>query len=159
MWRLTFERSSLAQTALFYAVTLASAVLLGLVLAFWTWTWFAPRPAPKSEPAARRAVSLNAASTLFGNAPPRQAAAAPTGVAIRLFGVAAASGNRRGYAVVQFDANQILAVEEGDDIAPGIRLAEVHADHVVLERGGVREKLAWPRRQPAANPGVRTTNQ
>jgi general secretion pathway protein C len=29
-------------------------------------------------------------------------------------------------------------------VAPGLRLAEVHVDHVVLERNGVREALAWP---------------
>ena len=64
----------------------------------------------------------------------------------------AASGGRRGYAVVQLEAKQILAVHEGEDVAPGIRLAEVHADHVILERNGVRETLAWPekkRRSPA----------
>jgi general secretion pathway protein C len=64
----------------------------------------------------------------------------------------AASGGRRGYAVVQLEANQIFAVREGDDIAPGIRLAKVHPDHVVLERSGVRETLTWPEKKASAPP-------
>jgi len=27
-----------------------------------------------------------------------------------------------------------------------VRLLEVHPDHVILERDGVRETLAWPRK-------------
>jgi len=38
-------------------------------------------------------------------------------------------------------------VREGEDLAPGIRLAEVGTDHVILERGGARETLAWPGRK------------
>jgi general secretion pathway protein C len=77
---------------------------------------------------------------------------APTGMAIKLLGVVAASGGRRGYAVVQLEAKQILAVHEGEDVTPGLRLAEVHPDHIILERGGVRETLTWPqqKRAPAA---------
>jgi general secretion pathway protein C len=52
--------------------------------------------------------------------------------------------------VVQLDAKQILAVHEGDDVAPGVRLAEVHPDHVILERGGTRETLAWPEKRGTA---------
>lgn len=154
-----FERSNLTQSAILAAATLAAVILLGLVLAYWTWIWFAPSAEPRAEPAPAPGISLASARTLFGAAPPRQAASVPAGIAIKLLGVAAATGNRNGYAVVQFDAKQILAVEEGEDIAPGIRLAEVHSDHVILERGGVRETLAWPRRQTTAAPGARTVNQ
>jgi hypothetical protein len=52
---------------------------------------------------------------------------------------------------------QIVTVREGEDIAPGLRLGEVATDHVVLERGGTREILAWPMKRPvgeAAAPRV-----
>jgi len=153
-----FDRSNPAQSAALAAATLAAVILLGLVLAYWTWIWFAPRAAPRAEPAPAQGISLQSARGLFGVAPSKQAAV-PTGIAIKLLGVAAATGNRSGYAVLQFDAKQILAVEEGEDIAPGIRLAEVHSDHVILDRGGVHETLAWPRRQATAAPGARTVNQ
>jgi general secretion pathway protein C len=41
-------------------------------------------------------------------------------------------------------AKKTLAVLQGDEIEPGLRLAEVHVDHIVLERNGARETLAWP---------------
>jgi general secretion pathway protein C len=50
--------------------------------------------------------------------------------------------------VLRIDAKKTVAVQDGGEIEPGLRLAEVHADHVVLERGGVRETLALSK--PAA---------
>jgi general secretion pathway protein C len=46
-------------------------------------------------------------------------------------------------------------VREGDDVVPGIRLAEVHADHVILEHNGTRETLVWPSKASAATSASR----
>ena len=154
MQALPFGRSGLAQTALVSLLTVAALALLGAVLAYWTWAWFAPRAEPRMEAVAAQSGSVTSAGAIFGNVPRNQAAAAPTGIAIRLLGVVAASGGRRGYAVVQLEAKQILAVHEGEDVAPGIRLAEVHADHVILERNGARETLAWPEKRVTAAPAA-----
>jgi general secretion pathway protein C len=131
-------------------LTLAALALFGLVLAYWTWVWFAPRAEPRAEAAAGEAGNLASASRVFGRVERNKSSASPTGIAIKLLGVVAASGGRRGYAVVQLDAKQILAVHEGEDVTPGVRLAEVLPDHVILERGGVRETLAWPEKRPTA---------
>ena len=152
---LPLGRPGLAQTALVSLLTLAGLALLGLVLAYWTWAWFAPRAEPRAEAAAGEAGNLASASRVFGRLERNKSSAAPTGIAIKLLGIVAASGGRRGYAVVQLDAKQILAVHEGEDVAPGIRLAEVLRDHVILERGGVRETLAWPEKKGSASPSVR----
>lgn len=50
---------------------------------------------------------------------------------------------------MQLEPGKILSVQEGEDVAPGIRLAEVAADHVILERAGIRETLAWTVKVPA----------
>lgn len=150
MQALPFGRVNVAQTVLVSTLTLVAVALLGAVLAYWTWAWFAPRAEPRMEASAVQNGSAASAGGLFGTVPRGQAAAAPTGIAIKLLGVVAASGGRRGYAVVQLEGKQILAVHEGEDIAPGIRLAEVDADHVILERNGVRETLAWPQRPGSA---------
>jgi general secretion pathway protein C len=150
-----FGRSGLAQTAVVSLLTLAALALFGLVLAWWTWEWFAPRAEPRAEAAAGEAGNLASAGRMFGRVERTQSIAAPTGIAIKLLGVVAASGGRRGYAVVQLDAKQILAVHEGADFAPGARLAEVHPDHVILERGGVRETLAWPEKKVSASPSAK----
>ncbi len=155
MQALPFGRSSLAQTVLVSLLTLIAVALLGAVLAYWTWAWFAPRVEPRVEAVAAQSGSVASAGAIFGNVPRNQETAAPTGIAIRLLGVAATSGGRRGYAVVQLAAKEILAVQEGENVAPGIRLAEVHADHVLLERNGVRETLAWPEKKPSVSPAPR----
>ena len=45
---------------------------------------------------------------------------------------------------MQLDSKEILAVLEGEDIVPGVRLTEVHPNHIILERNGLRETIAWP---------------
>lgn len=150
MQAIPFERSRLAQTALVTVLTLAALALLGLVLAYWTWVWLAPRPEPRAQAAVQRADGVGAALGLFGSAPSGVAVAAPTGIAIRLLGIVAATQGGRGYAAVQLQARDIVAVREGEDIAPGIRLAEVAPRHVILERGGIRETLALPKQVPAS---------
>jgi general secretion pathway protein C len=138
-------RPDLARTAIVYLGTFSALILLGVVLAYWTWTVFAPRTEPRMWPAAEPAARVASAQGLFGGSPRGRTAAASAGSAIKLLGVVAATGGRPGYAVVQLEARSSLAVREGGDIAPGIRLVEVHPDRVVLDRNGARETLAWPK--------------
>lgn len=152
MTEISSQQSSPAQTAVVWLATLVALVLLGAVLAYWTWAWLAPQ-AQARAPAAAAQPQIGQAYNLFGRAQ-LQPAAAPGGVAIRLLGVVADAAQRRGYAVVQLDEKQILAVREGDDVVPGIRLVEVRADHVVLGRDGAREILAWPEKSSRARAAV-----
>lgn len=86
---------------------------------------------------------MSSAGGLFRNAKDGPgAAAAPS--TIRLMGLVAASAGRRGYAVLRLDAKKTVAVLQGEEVEPGLRLAEVDVDHIVLERNGARETLAWP---------------
>lgn len=136
------ERGSFLQTAAVYLVTLASLTLLGGVLAYWTWVWAAPPPIPRAqmvpEPAGQ--VSID---HLFGVVRSDLTGPSPTSIAIRLLGVVAEPSGGKGYAVVQLHSKDIVAVHEGQEIASGIRLTSVRPDHVILERNGVRETLAW----------------
>lgn len=151
---LALNRLPLEQTAP-PLLTLCSIALLGVVLAYWTWVWFAPAAEPRARPAAAKSGGMGPASAMFGVAPRKQETAAPTGIAIRLIGVVAASAGRSGYAVMQLDAKRILAVPEGAEVDLGVRLAEVHPDHVILDRGGARETLAWPKARITAPPDAR----
>jgi general secretion pathway protein C len=126
---------------------LAALALLGAVLAYWTWAWLAPRPAPRAPAAVETASNASSAGGLFGNVKQGAGAAAAASGAVRLMGVVAASGGRRGHAVLRLDAKKTVAVLQGEDVEPGLRLAEVHVDHIVLERNGARETLAWPEKQ------------
>jgi general secretion pathway protein C len=120
----------------------AALALLGVVLAYWSWVWLAPAAAARAPAAPDTASNAASAAGLFGNARPATGAAAAG--SIRLLGVAAASGGQRGHALLRLDAKKTVAVAQGEDVEPGLRLVEVHPDHVVLERDGAREILAWP---------------
>jgi general secretion pathway protein C len=119
---------------------LAAAALLGVVLAYWSWAWLAPPAAARAPAATELSGGTSSAGTLFGTA--SEAVAASSNV--RLMGVLAASSGRRGQAVMRLDAKQSVAILEGEEVEPGLRLAEVHVDHIVLERNGARETIAWP---------------
>ena len=121
---------------------LAALALLGVVLAYWSWVWLAPAIAARAPAAPETAAGASSAAGLFGSAKQGAGAAAPS--SIRLMGVVAASGERHGYAVLRLDGKKTVSVLQGEDIEPGLRLAEVHVDHIVLERDGGRETLAWP---------------
>lgn len=153
MQTISLDQSPPVQTALVSVLTLAALALLGLVLAYWTWVWLAPRPEPRAQTAVQ-GEGVAAAVGLFGSAPSGGNAAAPTGIAIRLLGTVAATTGHRGYAAVQLGTKQILAVREGENIAPGIALAEVATHQVILERGGVRETLALPEPTPTSAPAI-----
>jgi general secretion pathway protein C len=157
MRQFPLDRENLAQTAVVTLATAAALILLGFVGAYWTWTWFAPAPAA-SAPAAAVPAGRISAGALFGSVQRDPVSAAPTGIAIRLLGIVAAQGGLPGYAVVELEPRQILAVREGDDVAPGIRLAEVGPDQIILERGGIRETLAWPDKTNPPEPVPRQTN-
>jgi general secretion pathway protein C len=122
--------------------TLVALALLGVVLAYWSWEWLAPPPAPRAPAAVELAAGTSTAGRLFRTV--KEGAGAPASGAVRLMGVVAGSGSRPGHAVLRLDSKKTVAVLQGQDIEPGLRLAEVHVDHVVLERNGARETLAWP---------------
>ena len=143
------ERSSFALKAAVSLATLAALALLGLVLAYWTWMWLAPRAEPRAISATEAARGMVPARNLFGALERDRGSAVATGIAIKLLGVVAATHGHRGYAVLQLEGREILAVAEGEDLAPGIRLAEVHPDRILLQRNGARESLALPRKEAA----------
>lgn len=127
-----------------FAGTLAALALLGVVLAYWSWAWFAPSPAPRAPAAVQLAGPAASAGGLFGIAPQGSGALAAGPGALRLMGVVAAVEGRGGHAVLRLDGRRSVAILEGEEIAPGLRLAEVHVDHIVMERNGARETLALP---------------
>lgn len=135
-----------AETTGVAALTLASVALLGAVAAYWTWQWIAPRPAPLASVTAKT-HTLETAYRLFrdGRVAP---VLAPAGFA--LVGVAASTTIGSGYAIVH-NGTRTLVVRDGEEAAPDVRVAEVHATHVVLDRGGRLETLELPKhRAPSA---------
>ncbi len=148
------DRSNRAQDIVATLLLVAALVVLALVLARLTWAWLAPEPEPVAQAAVETGLRLDVAPSVFGIAARQSSVAAPTGIAITLLGVVTATPGYRGYALLQLDGKQILAVRQGDAIAPGVDLAEVGAGRIILERGGVRETLALPEKSSASAPAT-----
>lgn len=156
MRKLFLNRSSVAQTVVVSVATLAAVIVTGFLAAHWTWLWLAPQPVLRAPVATDSGAPMAAAGALFGVQQRSSNSLSPTGIAIRLLGIVAASGAQRGYAVVQLEAKDIVAVAEGADLSPGIRLAEIGPDRVILERDGRRETLTWPEsKSTTASPMLR----
>ena len=135
------------ETLVVSLATIAALVLLACVLAYWTWTWLAPPPEPRSSGLVET-PRLESAYAMFGAT--QVTSRAQSGSALTLLGVAAASGEKPGHALLRVDGTRTIVVREREEVVPGLALAEVHRDHVVLDRGGARETLAWPVRATAA---------
>lgn len=148
MQAIDFKIPSFVQTVFGSVATIAALTVLGMVLAYWTWAFISPHSVARNQvlPTAHDLGNeVEAANRLFGNVPQGSngGGAGASGIIFRLLGVVAAPDTRSGYAVLRLDAKRTVAVREGGEIEPGVRLLEVHADHVVLERSGQRETLAW----------------
>jgi hypothetical protein len=110
-------------------------VLVAVMLARWVWVFAAP---PEIAPPATTSWQKeDATEDLFGHGTDVDTAAATVGN-IRLIGVFA--HRTAGFAVLQIDGKQVGG-GLGAEVAPGLRLVETQADHVLLERGGTRLRV------------------
>jgi general secretion pathway protein C len=118
---------------------LLGALLLGVLLARWSWILFAPHSSA-SAAVAERGVATEAVH-LFGvtvNAPaPTETVVLPN---VQLAGVFAANAGKSSFAVLMVDGKQV-GVALGENAAPGLKLSEVHADYVLLERAGTKSRV------------------
>lgn len=111
------------------------AAVLGVLLAKWTWLLFAP--ASPAMPAAAWEAS-GEAERVFGTVSVADTAALSSLGNIKLIGVFA--HRTRGFAVMQVDEKQI-GIGLGDEVKPGVKLVETHADYVLLERADIRQRV------------------
>lgn len=148
------DRPNVAQGSMVALATGASLFLLAMIAAYWTWQWLGPAQVVRLPTTGPTGTSAAAAGGLFGSAalPPDSVLASASG--IRLLGSVVANAGRTGYALLRIDPRLTMTVREGDEILPGLRLAAVARDHVILDRGGVREILAWPSKAAAAEPAA-----
>lgn len=147
-------RMAVAVTTL---ASVCAVALLGVVLAYWTWVWLAPAPEPRAaSPAQATGASMPTpgAYAMFGKVQDSPAGAAPAAGGLTLLGVVAANAGLAAYAVIQTGARHSIALREGDEVSPGLRLVEVRTDRVILGRGTLRETLLLPEPGKTARPAT-----
>lgn len=123
-----------------------SAVVAAILLARWTWILFAPQaPEVVVEPAG----SLEISGRLFGEAAASGVAAQSLAIPnMKLVGV---FSGKSGFAVLELDGKKQLGVPLGGEFQPGVRLVEVNPDHVIVEKGSVRQKVMLEQNQKAVS--------
>ena len=138
------------------AVTLLALALLCWVLARWTWVLLAPT-VPVAVPAPPPPIDLQAAldeilrAKLFSGRPGAEPPAATTSRRdVQLAGVFATAPHGRGWAVLQLEGKNQQVAASGAEIAPGLVLDQVFADHVLVTRLGSRERIDLARRVAVA---------
>lgn len=133
------DSPSRLQRAFDTALAVALVLVLAWQLAYWTWRFAAP---PLVAPARESAsgVDLAAIARLFGGAPPTSTQASRAS-GLKLKGVIAPTPGTAASAIFSTGAGKDLAVYVGREVQPGVKLAEVHPDHVMLSRNGVQERL------------------
>jgi general secretion pathway protein C len=130
------------------AVILAVLAVLAAQLA---WTIVTPvGPFGDWRPAAPRTLSAEAQSAVLAAVDPffRSGTAPQAGAAspvdLQLFGTRLGSDGVPGSAILGQPEGEQRSYVVGEEVASGVKLAAVHFDHVVVERGGVRQSLSMP---------------
>lgn len=122
---------------------LVSIVVCAVLIAKWTWIFVAPKDAALPTTVAWKKTAD--ADHLFGDVPSTGVASSSSLGNVQLVGVLAHP--TAGFAVLSVDGKQVGA-GLGELVMPGARLIETNADHVIIERGGVRSRVDLPAGKP-----------
>jgi general secretion pathway protein C len=122
-------------------LTLILVVALGVQVAWWGWHFFKPKLSLEGDTISAVSVDMNAARQLFGKVNVTAAATVTdNNTGIRLKGVYAVDGKTLSAAVINTGGRD-TSVRLNEKITDAITLVDVKADHIIISRAGVREKL------------------
>lgn len=121
-----------------------AVLVIGALLAKWTWVLFAPR-SEQVLPATLRAADFQA-EHLFGTSAASGVTVQAALPNVRLVGVFAGTP---GFAVLELDGKRQVGLTTGREIVAGTRLVEVAIDHVTIEHNGVRQQVRMAGKEPA----------
>ncbi len=111
-----------------------AVLVIGAMLAKWAWLVFAPN---SDSVLPRMAADSHAqAEHLFGIVVTAVATAQAAMPNVKLVGVFAPN-----FAILELDGKRQTGLAVGQDVMAGNKLVEVARDHVVIERGGVRQTI------------------
>lgn len=146
-WLRVGKRSPRDLAPLLLVGLLGAALVWQVVSLFWTLVTplsplgaWQPQTAVIASPAERRAL-FTSIDPFFRGAAQGPAAATVTSAGLTLFGVNINEATGGGSAIIAGEDGVQNSYAVGDEIAPGLKLAGVAFDHVLLDRGGTRESL------------------
>ncbi len=116
-----------------------SALIIGALLARWTWIFFAPYTLSVFPPQAE--VGGNLSESLFGVAASGAGLNSNANTKLGNVQLTGVFSGKHGFAVLKLDDKTQRGFALGDEVIKGTRLVEVHADYVVLEHEGARQQV------------------
>lgn len=146
-WLRVGKRSPRDLAPLLLVGLLGAALVWQAVSLFWTLVTplsplgaWQPQTAVIASLAERRAL-FTSIDPFFRGAAQGPAAATVTSAGLTLFGININEATGGGSAIIAGEDGVQNSYAVGDEIAPGLKLAGVAFDHVLLDRGGTRESL------------------
>lgn len=136
------------------AVELALVLLLAVQAARLAWLLLPPVPLGEPAAPAARPPDADAARLAIDAFHPVRATAAASADATGLKLFAVRPDAAAGSAIIAGSNGRQRSHAVGDEVAPGLVLAAVHADHVELDGGGARSVLRFESRPAAPGPRV-----
>lgn len=123
------------------------------VLAFWGMRFFAPMLRPVAAPtvAASYEPAVGQWGSLFGQAAVVEAG--PSNYQVK--GVIVAPRVADSAAIIVLDGKPNFILGVGKELSPGVKLKEVHRDHIIVEESGMQRRIDVPPAPPIAA-GVNT---
>lgn len=132
-------------------LSLILVLALCSVVAFWGLRLFAPKPRLVAAPVAVASYEPGVGQwgNLFGQS--AIAEAAPSNYQVR--GVIVAPRAVDSAAIIAIDGKPTFTVAIGKELSPGVKLTEVHVDHVMVTESGMPRRIDVPA-APPITPGV-----
>jgi general secretion pathway protein C len=130
------------------ALALAALAVFVATLTWWIVTLATHQSTPLPAAEASRAPSVDAAATLFGGQLQRQA-----NQDVHLFGILKLSNGAA--AIVSYGGEPARAISLGGPLAEGIKLKEVRARSIVIDRRGALSEVFLPPNAPGPTIYVR----
>ncbi|WP_175938724.1 general secretion pathway protein GspC [Caballeronia sp. BCC1704] len=118
-------------------LTLAALALFCVTVTYWVVTLTSHQNAPSPAAAATRTPSVEQAATIFGGQLERQANSD-----VHLFGILALQGGAA--AIVSYGGEPPRAVSLGGPLAQGVKLSQVKARSIIVERNGAKSEIFLP---------------
>jgi general secretion pathway protein C len=119
-------------------LVVALVLVLAWQAAYWTWVFVAPPPVAAAA-ASQPAIDLAAVARLFGASAPTDATRSAS--ALKLKGVIAPTPGTEASAIFSTGVGRDIAVYIDGEVQPGMKLAEVHPDHVIVSSAGVKSRI------------------
>lgn len=144
----------LPRPTVYSAAELLLLALIAVQAARLVWTVASP-PGPVGDWRGASALALPASGAVLSEFDPFFRLAgdggpvAVTALNLKLYGVREDRATGRGSAIIALPDGSQQSFAVGDEIMPGVRLAEVAFDSVAIERGGTREQIFLDQSDPA----------